>query len=97
AQRPGGATLSLGRHLHAAAETTPLEDAWAQTPHALQARGAAALALSAVPRGQAAAQSLPALRLLQGPGDRRRGRGLACRLPSTPWGATTAPPSSSGA
>src|SRR2546429_424669 len=85
APRPGRATLTLnadtnsraGRRVHAAAETTPLEDARAQAPHPLQARGAAARPLPAVPRGQAAAPGLPPLRLLQGPGDRRRRRGLA--------------------
>src|SRR5439155_11729444 len=57
----------------------------AQAPHALQARRADALALSAVPRGQAAAQSLPALRLLQGSGDHRRRRGLAPARWASPY------------
>src|SRR5207245_160392 len=57
----------------------------AQAPHPLQARGAAARPLPAVPRGQAAAPGLPPLRLLQGPGDRRRRRGLAPARWASPY------------
>src|SRR2546426_961760 len=73
---PRPASGDTRRELDATAETTPLKDAWAEAPHALQAGDTDTLGVPAVPRKQAPASRVPALWLLQGRGDRRRRGGV---------------------